>query len=258
MTTAAHSPAGDAPTRIVARNLHRLYQLAAHRVAALRGASIEISEPGFHAIMGPSGSGKTTLLHLLAALDRPDEGEIEIAGTRLSTLGERELTMFRRRRIGIVFQQFNLLPTMTALDNAALPGLLDGVSRGEREARAMALLTRLGLAERADHSPDALSGGEQQRVAIARALYFSPPVLFADEPTGSLDSRSGAELWNLLREIASDGNTIVLMVTHEPEAAINCRRVHLLRDGRVSDQFDVEGMDLAELAARAQQPDRAT
>jgi len=245
------------PAGIVAQNVHRIYRLGAQRIEALRGASLEIREPGFHAIMGPSGSGKTTLLHLLAALDRPDEGSILISGTRLDGMNEQELTLFRRRRIGIVFQQFNLLPTMHALDNASLPGLLDGLSRSEREDRAMNLLSRLGIASRARHSPDALSGGEQQRVAIARALFFSPDVLFADEPTGSLDSRSAAELWALLREIASEGNTIVLMVTHEPEAALNCRRVHLLRDGRVSDQFDVEGMDLAELAARAQQSDRA-
>jgi putative ABC transport system ATP-binding protein len=203
------------------------------RVEALRGVDLSIDEAGFYGIMGPSGSGKSTLLHLLAALDRPDRGSIEVAGQRVDAMSERELTLFRRHRIGIVFQQFNLIGTLSAVDNVALPAMLAGEKRGPRERRAMELLERLGLAERATHRPDALSGGEQQRVAIARALYYRPPVLFADEPTGNLDSATGEQLWRLLRELANERRMTVLMVTHEPSAAAHCRRIVVLRDGRI-------------------------
>jgi putative ABC transport system ATP-binding protein len=228
------------------------YQMGARRVEALRGIDLHVSEPGFYAIMGPSGSGKSTLLHLLAALDRPDAGTLEVAGSRLDTLGESELTLFRRRRIGIVFQQFNLIPTLSAIDNVTLPAMLDGMGRTERSERGRQLLDRLGLADRAAHRPDALSGGEQQRVAIARALFFEPAVLFADEPTGNLDSSTSEQVWNLLKELADERRLTVLMVTHEPEAAVHCRRVYVLRDGRIATTFDTEGLDVLELATRAQ------
>jgi putative ABC transport system ATP-binding protein len=228
------------------------YQMGARRVEALRGIDLHVSEPGFYAIMGPSGSGKSTLLHLLAALDRPDAGTLEVAGSRLDTLGESELTLFRRRRIGIVFQQFNLIPTLSAIDNVTLPAMLDGMGRTERSERGRQLLDRLGLADRATHRPDALSGGEQQRVAIARALFFEPAVLFADEPTGNLDSSTSEQVWNLLKELADERRLTVLMVTHEPEAAVHCRRVYVLRDGRIATTFDTEGLDVLELATRAQ------
>lgn len=239
------------PRGIHAVNLKKSYRQGDRHVDALRGCTLRIDEPGFYAIMGPSGSGKTTLLHMLAAIDRPDSGEVRIGGDSLGELNDAALTRFRRRRIGIVFQQFNLLPTMTALENASLPGLLDGMPARARTERARHLLERLGLGDRLLHAPDALSGGEQQRVAIARALFFRPPVILADEPTGALDSHTSQELWSLLRELAAEERTIVLMVTHEPAAAINCRRVFLLRDGEVSDTFDVDGMDPAGLAARA-------
>lgn len=225
------------------RDVHKSYQLGSRRVDALRGIDLEITEPGFHAIMGPSGSGKSTLLHLLAALDRPDRGSIEVAGERIDQLSETDLTEFRRRKLGIIFQQFNLVSTLTALDNVSLPGMLDGVAKSVRDGRAAELLKSLGLGERMNHRPDALSGGEQQRVAIARALFFEPRVLVADEPTGNLDSRTSEQLFHMLRNIADDRQITMLMVTHEPTAASHCQRVHLLRDGRIEDSFLVEGLD---------------
>jgi len=231
--------------------LRKSYVLPGRRVDAVRGLDLRIETPGFYAIMGPSGSGKSTLLHLLAALDRPDAGTIEVGGRRVDTLDETQLTRYRRRDMGLVFQQFNLLPTLTALDNVALPAMLDGVPETDRRTRAAELLERLGLGERMGHRPDALSGGEQQRVAIARALFFKPPVLFADEPTGALDSRTSRELWTLLGELARDQGSTILMVTHEPDAASHCERVFVLRDGVIADTFDVEDLDAAGVAARS-------
>jgi putative ABC transport system ATP-binding protein len=232
----------------------KIYRTGDRRVTALRDVDLTVETPGFYGIMGPSGSGKSTLLHLLAALDRPDAGTIEVAGSRLDTLDESALTVFRRRRIGIVFQQFNLVPTLSALDNVTLPAMLDGMPRAEREERGRELLVGLGLDDRATHRPDALSGGEQQRVAIARSLMFDPTVLFADEPTGNLDSSMSVQIWELLRGLAEEREMTVLMVTHEPAGAAHCRHVFLLRDGRVDDSFDVDGLDAAELATRAQRP----
>ncbi|MCC6661100.1 MAG: ABC transporter ATP-binding protein [Phycisphaerales bacterium] len=232
------------------------YTLAGRRVAALRGADLDIESPGFYAIMGQSGSGKSTLLHLLAALDRPDAGTIEVAGRAIQDLAEREANRFRQRGIGIVFQQFNLIPTLTARENVELPGMLAGERRVWLRERSGALLARLGVEGRADHRPDALSGGEQQRVAIARALLFAPPLLLADEPSGNLDSQSAESLWSLLEELAGDGMTVV-MVTHEPAAAAHCREVFVLRDGRVVGRFAPTvvkgGRGGAVVAARYQQ-----
>lgn len=236
------------------RGLRKTYRAASSRgrdVEAIRGLDLAIEEPGFFAVMGPSGSGKTTLLHLLAGLDRPDAGSIEVAGEPIDRLSERALTQYRRRRIGMVFQQFNLLPTLSALDNVVLPGTLDGQAGPALRERGLALLGELGLADRADHRPDALSGGEQQRVAIARALLFDPPVVFADEPTGNLDSATSERLWDLLNRIAAERRMLVLMVTHEPAAATRCRRVFVLRDGTLAGAFDVDGLDSGSLAVRA-------
>ncbi len=233
------------------------YRLGDRTVAALRGVDLGIDEPGFYAIMGASGSGKSTLLHLLGALDQPDAGEIEIAGRRIDALSEREATEFRRRGVGIVFQQFNLVPTLTARENVELPGLLAGEEPAALARRSEDLMARLGVFERADHRPDALSGGEQQRVAIARALLFSPPLLLADEPTGNLDSASSQKLWELLAELARERRMLVVMVTHEPAAAVNCRRIFVLGDGAVRTTIDTEGLDAAGVAARYQQSVRA-
>ncbi|MHC4909593.1 MAG: ABC transporter ATP-binding protein [Planctomycetota bacterium] len=194
MVEAAEKPPIAAPTKPVElAGLEKSYQTGAHHVQALRGVDLEIDDSGFYAIMGPSGSGKSTLLHLLAALDRPDAGTISVAGERIDTMNESQLTAFRRHRIGIIFQQFNLIPTITALDNVTLPAMLAGLPQDERESRGRELLVSLGLPDRMTHRPDALSGGEQQRVAIARALYFEPRVILADEPTGNLDSATGAQ-----------------------------------------------------------------
>lgn len=233
-------------------DVHKSYRLGDRDVPALRGVDLDIPEPGFYAIMGASGSGKSTLLHLLAALDRPDRGEINIAGEAIHTLDERAATLFRRKKIGIVFQQFNLIPTLTARENVELPGVLAGDDATTLRARSTLLLERLGVLERADHRPDALSGGEQQRVAIARALLYSPPLLLADEPTGNLDSASSARLWALLAELAAQQQTTIIMVTHEPAAAVTCRRVFVLSDGRVTGQFDTEGLDAGGVATRYQ------
>lgn len=240
-------------------NLHKSYPLADGSVPALRGVDLRIEQAGFYAIMGASGSGKSTLLHLLATLDRPDQGTITLHakdGDRaLHALSEKDATIFRRKQIGIVFQQFNLIPTLTAQENIELPGLLDGDDATKLRARSAALLERLGISQRASHRPDALSGGEQQRVAIARALLYSPPLLLADEPTGNLDSASSAKLWGLLAEIAREQNLLVLMVTHEPAAAAYCRKVFVLQDGRMKASIDVEleGLDAGGVATRYQQ-----
>jgi putative ABC transport system ATP-binding protein len=237
-------------------DLRKSYRLGSRRVPALNGVSLEIDRGGFYAIMGPSGSGKSTLLHLLAALDRPDAGAIEVAGRRLDTLSEAELTIFRRHNVGIVFQQYNLIPTLTAIENITLPAMLDGMSRGQRDELGNRLVELFGLQGRAHHRPDALSGGEQQRVAIARAMAFQPPVLFADEPTGNLDSVTSEQVWRLLKRLADEQEMTVVMVTHEPAAAVHCRKVFLLHDGVIHNSFETEGLDAAELATRAQQPGR--
>lgn len=241
-------------------NVHKRYRQGGETVHALRGVHFSIDEPGFYAVMGASGSGKSTLLHLLAALDVPDEGEVHVAGRRIDALDDRALTRFRRREIGLIFQQFNLLPTLTARENVELPAVLAGENghrrdgRGShRSLRSAELLERLGLGHRLNHRPDALSGGEQQRVAIARALYFSPPIIFADEPTGALDSRTSESLWSLLAELARERDMIVLMVTHEPAAAAHCRRLFILGDGAILGTIETDGLDASGVAARYQQ-----
>jgi putative ABC transport system ATP-binding protein len=242
----------DRPPILRLEGVRKSYRTGGRVVEALRGLDLCIQESGYHAVMGRSGSGKSTLLHLVGGLDRPDVGSVTVGERRIDLLDERALTLYRRRNIGIVFQQFNLIPTLDALGNVMLPGVLDGRPADTLRQRAGALLDRLGLAGRAGHRPEALSGGEQQRVAMARALLFRPPLLLADEPTGNLDSASSEQIWALLGEIAASERLTVLMVTHEPAAAARCRSVHLLRDGVVADMFESEGMDAGELAHRAE------
>jgi putative ABC transport system ATP-binding protein len=252
------SDAPSAPSSLLrCENVRKSYHLAGQDIPALRGVDLAIDQPGYYAIMGQSGSGKSTLLHLLAALDKPDQGQVVVAGKAIGSLSEQEATLFRRREIGIVFQQFNLIPTLTARENVELPGVLSGEPSDQLRARSDELLERLGLDGRADHRPDALSGGEQQRVAIARALLFSPQVLFADEPTGNLDSATSAKLWRLLADLAQERSMLVLMVTHEPAAAVNCQKIFVLHDGRVTSTIDTEGLDAAGVASRYQQSVRA-
>jgi putative ABC transport system ATP-binding protein len=233
--------------------LTKTYRQGDREVAALRGVDLEIEQGEFVAIMGASGSGKSTLLHLCAALDRFDSGSIEVAGERLEALSESQLTLFRRRRIGVIFQQFNLIPTLSAFENIALPLQLDGSWKPAHAERIRELLAILKIDHREDHRPDALSGGEQQRVAIARALVMSPPVLFADEPTGNLDSQSANQFWTLLDSAAEASSTTIVMVTHEPAAARHADRVVVLRDGQISGQFDPDSFeDPSALAAHYQ------
>ena len=194
-----------------------------------------VAERGeFVAIMGPSGSGKSTLLHVLGGLEAPTSGEVTVAGRRVDGADDRDLTRLRRGHLGFIFQFFNLLPSLSATENVYLPALIARDRTDDMEERAVALLERVGLADRATHTPSELSGGQQQRVSIARALFLEPEIVLADEPTGNLDSRSGGEVLAILRDIASvDGRTVV-MVTHDPAAAAIADRVVFLRDGRIA------------------------
>jgi putative ABC transport system ATP-binding protein len=215
------------------RDVSKVYQQGENRITALAGVSLEIPRGSFAVIMGPSGSGKSTLLHLIGGLDRPSSGELLVDGRLVGQMGDDEVTLYRRTRVGFVFQFFNLLPTLTALENVALPMVLDGRSRAVAHERAETLLAKFGLANRKNHLPEELSGGEIQRVAVARALAFNPPILLADEPTGNLDSKNGTAILDLLRQINRDDACTVVMVTHSEEAAGYGNRWYHLRDGRV-------------------------
>ena len=204
-------------------------------VEALKNVSLTVESGEFVAVMGASGSGKSTLLHVLAGLTRPEEGGVTIDGQNLLVLSDRQLTQFRRRRIGLVFQAFNLVASLSAADNILLPLFCDGMAGGGEKADA--LLKRLELTSRRQHRPDALSGGEQQRVAIARALIADPALILADEPTGSLDSINGQKLCRLLRELCEEQRRTIVLVTHEPAVAIWAQRVVVLRDGQILTQF---------------------
>src|ERR1700680_1365320 len=201
-------------------------------VQALHNWSLTVEQGERVAVMGPSGSGKSTLLNLACGLDVPTSGSVKVEGVELSGLTDDARTRLRREKIGMIFQTFNLLPTLTALENAALPLRLQGLRRRETEERATAMLERVGLTVRAHHRPDELSGGERQRVAIARVLVFRPPILLGDEPTGNLDSTTGEEILRLLADLHREYNTTVLLVTHNDLAAAFCDRILTLRDGQ--------------------------
>ncbi len=218
---------------IVTRKLARSYRVGDSTVQALGGVDLVIPRGEFVAVAGVSGSGKSTLLHLIGGLDRPTSGQAWVDGVELSAANDAERTRHRRERVGFVFQSFNLLPRLTALENAALPLMFAGVPRAERQARAQAILGEVGLAHRLDHYPSQLSGGEQQRVAIARALVHEPDLILADEPTGNLDSKTGAEILSLLRRLNRERGVTILMVTHDPAAAASTDRTIHLRDGCV-------------------------
>jgi putative ABC transport system ATP-binding protein len=216
-------------------HVHKLYQQGRNEIRALAGVSLDIPRGEFTAIMGPSGSGKSTLLHLMAGLDRPTQGEVLVEGRIISQMPDDEVTLFRRTKIGFIFQFFNLLPTLTAVENVMLPLVLDGQPGAKTDARATMLLERVGLKARKHHLPEELSGGEMQRLAVARALVFSPPILLADEPTGNLDSKTGAGILQLVRQINREEGSTVVMVTHNQEAAGYGDRVIYLRDGMVGE-----------------------
>ena len=216
-------------------NVHKHYLQGRNKITALAGLSLDIQKGEFAAVMGPSGSGKSTLLHLIGGLDRPTEGQVLVDGRIISQMVDDEATLFRRTRIGFVFQFFNLLPTLAAVENVMLPLILDGRSSAESNLRAQTLLERVGLEGRRDHLPEELSGGEMQRLAIARALAFNPPILLADEPTGNLDSKNGAAVLELLRQINTEQRCTVVMVTHNQEAAGYGDRIVHLRDGVIEE-----------------------
>jgi putative ABC transport system ATP-binding protein len=208
------------------------YRMGTQAVHALRGITLGVAEGDFVAIMGASGSGKSTLMNILGCLDLPDRGRYILDGVDVSWLEDDELAVIRNRKIGFVFQSFNLVPRTTALQNVELPLVYAGVRQKERRARALEALARVGLADRVQHLPSELSGGQQQRAAIARALVSNPAVLLADEPTGNLDSRSSAELLEVFDALNREGRTVVL-ITHEADVAARARRVIVLRDGRI-------------------------
>jgi ABC-type lipoprotein export system ATPase subunit len=213
------------------RGVSKSYRKGGETIDAIAGVTLELPEKGMVAIVGPSGSGKSTLLHLIGAMDRPTNGEVVVAGQVVNGLSQGELTRFRRRTVGFVFQTFNLIPNLTALENVALPMEFNDVAKSERIRRAKALLERFQLGHRFKHRPSELSGGEMQRVAIARAIANEPRLVLADEPTGNLDSKTGALIYELLKEISRERT--VLVVTHaEPLAAMADRVLHL-QDGRI-------------------------
>jgi putative ABC transport system ATP-binding protein len=221
---------------LVVENVAKAYRQGSQAVPALHGVSLTVEAGTFVSIMGPSGSGKSTLLHLMAGLTKPDSGRVLVEGSDLGSMNDGTLTRFRRRRIGLIFQAFNLVPTLTARENVALPLMLDGRSGSAEASRVDDLLDRLGMLRRAKHRPDALSGGEQQRIAIGRALVTDPAVILADEPTGNLDSTNSELVCGVLRDLAIEQNRTIVMVTHEPSVAAYTHLTYTLRDGRIADR----------------------
>ncbi|WP_302225645.1 ABC transporter ATP-binding protein [Veillonella magna] len=219
---------------IVIKDIKKTYVNGKLQVPVLHGINLTIYEGEFTSIMGPSGSGKSTFMNILGCLDRPTSGSYRLDGEEVADLSDDELAYVRNKRIGFVFQSFNLLPKLTAQENVALPMIYAGVPKGERNARAAELLTSLGLGERLDHLPSELSGGQRQRVAIARALANNPSIIMADEPTGNLDSKSSIDVMNIFTRLYEEGRTIIL-VTHEPDIATYASRNVVLRDGLIEE-----------------------
>jgi putative ABC transport system ATP-binding protein len=244
--TASVAAAVEAPLAgpvVSATNLTRRYGEGETAVDALRGVSLDVPKGQLTAVMGPSGSGKSTLMHILAGLDKPTSGEVEIAGTKISKLNDSELTKLRRKHIGFIFQFFNLLPMLTAEENVVLPLSL----AGEKPDKAWVddLMEKIGIADRRKHRPSELSGGQQQRVAIGRALVSRPSIVFADEPTGNLDSKTSGEILDLLNESVQDLSQTIVMVTHDSRAAAIAERVLFLADGKiVRESRDISAQDV--------------
>ncbi len=218
-------------TLVKVRDLHKVYYRGSEQIDVLQGITLDIPTGDFLALMGPSGSGKTTLLNLIGGLDTPTKGSIEVAGDRIDTLSGGKLAAWRARHIGFVFQMYNLLPVLTAARNVELPLLLTKLGAADRKKRVQTALSVVGLAERANHYPRQLSGGQEQRVGIARAIVTDPTVLLCDEPTGDLDRKSGDEVLNLLQTLNRDYNKTIVMVTHDPHAADRARRTLHLEKG---------------------------
>jgi putative ABC transport system ATP-binding protein len=228
----------------------KVYQQGRRTVEAVRGVDLHVSGGEFVVIMGPSGSGKSTLMHLLGALDTPTSGRALFDGRDLQEMSDRERSLLRRTRIGFVFQFFNLLPTLTAVENVALPLLLGGQGRNAARARALAALERVGLDRRADHFPEEMSGGEMQRVAVARALITEPDAILCDEPTGNLDSASSREILSLLRGLPEAGKRAVVLVTHDPSAAAYGDRIVHIRDGLIDSEERLKAHGLRPVGLR--------
>jgi putative ABC transport system ATP-binding protein len=234
---------------ITTENLTKVYGKGETAVTALDHVSLKVNAGEFVAVMGPSGCGKSTLLHLLGGLDRPSEGGVSIDGTAIADMKDDDLTRLRRRKMGFVFQFYNLIPVLNAVENAALPVTLDGVKPAEAKKRAAEWLQRFGLGDRLASRPDQLSGGQQQRVAVARALVAEPALILADEPTGNLDTRSGDEIAGLLRQVTKEYGRTVVMVTHDPRIAAYADRIIFLKDGKVIDETQLERKGAAEKIA---------
>jgi putative ABC transport system ATP-binding protein len=239
-------PGGEAvssATAVEVRGVTKVFAADAGeaRVEALRGIDLDVARGEFVSVMGPSGSGKSTLLHLIGGLDQPTAGAVLLDGTDLAALNDDALTLVRRRRIGFVFQAFNLIDVLTAEENVALPLLIDGVAEAEAHGRAAAALEQVGIGQRRGHWPSKLSGGEQQRVAVARALVTRPLLLLADEPTGNLDSASGDQVLTLLRQLVDEQGQTILMVTHDARQAARADRLVRLRDGQVVEVQPLSG-----------------
>jgi putative ABC transport system ATP-binding protein len=228
-------PSSEAPA-VDVRGLTKVFGLGDAKVEALRGIDLRVHRGEFVAVMGPSGSGKSTLLHLIGGLDAATSGQIHVGGDELSALDDDRLTLLRRRRVGFIFQAFNLLDVLTAEENVALPLIIDGVSEADAVPRARAALDLVGMTARRDHLPGQLSGGEQQRLAVARALVTQPLLLLADEPTGNLDSANGDQVMDLLRRLVDERGQTILMVSHNPNHAAQADRLIRLKDGRVVEE----------------------
>ena len=222
-------------TAVACRNIVKEYTVGGEGVRVLDGISLRVCSGEFVSIMGESGSGKSTLLYILGGLDRPTEGDVCINGTDISGLSDENMSRMRRQKIGFVFQFYNLIPNLNAEENIMLPLLLDGKRAVDYSSRLSQMLELVGLTQRRKHTPRELSGGQQQRVAIARALMSRPEILFADEPTGNLDSRTGAEIMSLLEEINRERGQTIIMVTHSPEAAKSSSRIITVRDGKLKE-----------------------
>jgi len=221
-------------------NLTKIYGSGATAVTALDHVSLSIDPGEFVAIMGPSGCGKSTLLHLIGGLDKASEGDVWIDGHNLNDLDDDKLTEIRRRKMGFIFQFYNLIPVLNAVENASLPVTLDGMKPAEARAKAIEWLTRFGLADRLSNRPDQLSGGQQQRVAVARALVAEPALVLADEPTGNLDTKASDEIAALLRKVSKEYGRAVIMVTHDPRIAAYADRIIFLKDGKIADETILE------------------
>ena len=221
---------------VVLEDVYKVYTIGFQKVYALSGVSLKIDKGESVAIMGPSGSGKSTLLNMIGCLDKPTKGKVLIDGIETAKLGDDELTRLRREKIGFIFQQYNLIPTLTALENVELPMIFRGLNAKKREKRARELLEKVGLEKEMDRKPTELSGGQQQRVAIARALANNPAILLCDEPTGNLDSKSGEVIMNILKSLNEEEGVTLVIVTHDPAIASYAQRTVRIRDGKIVEQ----------------------